>query len=200
MDWLIGIAAGAAFLVVRRQYQQARIGLLGRHLAQYQVEKHLKTLHEGYMRALREDDLVRRAQIWELFAPTEKALATQVQQMAAGVEREPEQLTRIAKTAVCIPYLERFFPAATRDFRALMRIHAAGIAHAVENPGQLSAQDRAYQLMAEMLLMQHSCHWYCKSRNVANARLMVRHQVDYAKVQDSVSPQTRSSYQLWLET
>jgi hypothetical protein len=43
--------------------------------------------------------------------------------------------------------------------------------------------------------MQHSCHWYCKSRNVASARLLLRHQTPYQKVLASVAPETRQSYQ-----
>jgi hypothetical protein len=49
-------------------------------------------------------------------------------------------------------------------------------------------------LLAEILLMQHSCHWYCKSQAVACARLLARHQTSYRKVLDSVDPTTRAHY------
>ena len=42
--------------------------------------------------------------------------------------------------------------------------------------------------------MQHSCHWFCKSRGVASARLLVRHKTPYMKVLDSVTPATRRAY------
>ena len=48
--------------------------------------------------------------------------------------------------------------------------------------------------MAELFLMQHTCHWYCKSKPVASARLMARHQTGYAQVIDAVDPATRRAY------
>jgi hypothetical protein len=45
-----------------------------------------------------------------------------------------------------------------------------------------------------MLLLQHSCHWFCKSKSVASARVLVRHQTPYAQVLASVSPETRRAY------
>jgi len=42
--------------------------------------------------------------------------------------------------------------------------------------------------------MQHSCHWYCKSKAVASARLMARHKTSHAQVLDAVSPETRKAY------
>jgi hypothetical protein len=45
-----------------------------------------------------------------------------------------------------------------------------------------------------MLLLQHTCHWICKSRAVASARMMVRHKTSYALLLQSVSPETRLAY------
>jgi hypothetical protein len=59
---------------------------------------------------------------------------------------------------------------------------------------QRSDRDKAFTLLAEIFLMQHSCHWYCKSLGVASARLVMRHQTPYEKVLDSVSPGTRQAY------
>jgi hypothetical protein len=55
-------------------------------------------------------------------------------------------------------------------------------------------KDKAFTLMAELFLMQHTCHWYCKSKPVASARLMARHQTGYAQVIDAVDPATRRAY------
>lgn len=48
--------------------------------------------------------------------------------------------------------------------------------------------------MAELLLMQHSCHWFCRSKLVASARLLARHKTPYPKVLASVAPQSRQAY------
>ncbi|MDB5878990.1 MAG: hypothetical protein JWQ41_2404, partial [Variovorax sp.] len=47
----------------------------------------------------------------------------------------------------------------------------------------------------ELFLMQHTCHWFCRSKTVASARMMARHQTSYALLLDSVSPTTRAAYQ-----
>ena len=49
-------------------------------------------------------------------------------------------------------------------------------------------------MMAELFLMQHSCHWFCKSKAVASARLVLRHQTAYEQVVKSVAPDTRQAY------
>jgi hypothetical protein len=43
-------------------------------------------------------------------------------------------------------------------------------------------------------LMQHTCHWFCKTKGVASARLLVRHQTAYAQVLDAVGSETRAAY------
>ena len=49
--------------------------------------------------------------------------------------------------------------------------------------------------MAELLLMQHTCHWFCRSFVVASARLLAQHQTHYQQALAAVSPETRSAYQ-----
>lgn len=56
------------------------------------------------------------------------------------------------------------------------------------------ARSRARVILAEMLLMQHSCHWFCKSRTVASARLLARQQTSHEQVVATVTPDTRSAY------
>jgi hypothetical protein len=42
--------------------------------------------------------------------------------------------------------------------------------------------------------MQHTCHWFCRSKAVASARTMARHKTSYAQVLASVAPDTRNAY------
>ena len=49
-------------------------------------------------------------------------------------------------------------------------------------------------MMAELLLFQHSCHWFCKSRSVATARMVLRHKTSPEQAVDAVSPRTRAAY------
>jgi hypothetical protein len=49
-------------------------------------------------------------------------------------------------------------------------------------------------LSAELFLMQHTCHWYCRSKVVASARLLARHKTSHQLALDSVAPATRAAY------
>ncbi|HLR77906.1 MAG TPA: hypothetical protein VK062_02545 [Burkholderiaceae bacterium] len=189
----------AAWHVLRVRYQKARVTLLGQHLADLQLEKHMQTLTEGYSRAIHESDPDRQIQIFKTFADTENAVARQVQALSASIHNEQEQSTRMGVLPFCIPYVEVAFPFLTRDFRRLLQIHATGLQHIVDNNDQLSVKDRAFHLSAELYLLQHSCHWFCKSRAVADARLVVRHKVNYQKVLESVSDVTRLGYMAWFK-
>lgn len=187
------------WLILRMRSQAQRIMLLGQQLSGLQIEQHMQTLTEGYMRAIHEADPQRQAQIWPTLASTERALASQAQRLATGMGQHDSSRTRIGRWSFDVPYIERWLPAATRDFRALLRIHAEGLQR-MESASDLPPKDRAYQLMAELLLLQHSCHWFCKSRNTADARLVLRHQVTHEKVLQSIHPLTLRAYQQWLAT
>lgn len=187
-----------AWILLRVRYQRAHIALLGRHLSTLQLERHMETLTQGYLRAIHENTETRQLQVLETFAQTERAVAAQLQTLANAMQKESPQATSMGTLPFCVPYLERVLPALTRDFRQLLHIHAAGLRHVVDNESQWGAKDRAYHLSAELYLFQHSCHWFCKSRTVAEARLTLRHQVTHQKVLDSVSEVTRSAYLNWL--
>ncbi|HUH59142.1 MAG TPA: hypothetical protein VL001_03600 [Candidimonas sp.] len=193
------LAVVAAWQMLRVRYQRTRIALLGRYLANLQLERHMETLTQGYIRAIREKDEARQLQVLETFHQTERAVAAQIQSLADAMQKDSTQATNVGALPFCVPYAERFFPAAMRDFRKLLHIHAVGLRHAVDNEECWDAKKRAYHLSAELYLFQHSCHWFCKSRGVANARLLLRHQVDHRKVLESVSAVTRSSYLQWLQ-
>lgn len=189
-----------AWHALRVRYQRARIALLGRHLANLNLERHMETLTQGYTRAIHEASESRQLQVLETFSQTERAVAANVKSLADSMRKESPQATRMGTFPFCVPYVERVLPAATRDFRDLLDVHAAGLRHAADNERQWDPKTRAYHLSAELYLLQHSCHWFCKSRAVADARLMLRHQVNHQKVIESVSEATRAAYQRWLRS
>lgn len=201
MDFvLILFVIAIGWHVLRIRYQRARISLLARVLANMNLEKHLETLTQGYTRAIHEDGESRQRQIFETFSQTEQALATNVRALAESMQKENESSTVMTTFAFCAPYAERYIPAfALRDFRALLHIHAAGIRGAIDNAGGSDPKTRAFHIAAELYLFQHSCHWFCKSRTVADARLLMRHKVEHKKVLESVTPLTRSAYTQWLQ-
>ncbi|MEQ4619416.1 MAG: hypothetical protein ABN482_15430 [Corticimicrobacter sp.] len=196
---LILLVIALAWQVLRVRYQRMHITLLGGHLANLQLERHMETLTQGYTRAIHEASESRQLQVLETFAPTERSVAAQLQTLANAMQKESAEAASMGTFALCIPYAERFMPSAVRDFRKLLQIHAVGLRHAVDNEAGWDPKARAFHLSAELYLFQHSCHWYCKSRTVADARLMVRHQVKHEKVLESVSEVTRSAYQRWLQ-
>ncbi|MEH3086114.1 MAG: hypothetical protein PGN26_06170 [Xylophilus ampelinus] len=190
---LLAVAAAAAF-VLKSIDQRRRIALLGRHLRDYRIEKLMEDLTQGYLRALGEGDPQRRAQIWPLLGPAEASLAGQFGQFAAAFARVAPEEARISTLPVALPFADRWLPSATFDARQAFAIHARGIAAAAANERGRSPKDRAFVLMAEMLLMQHTCHWFCRSRMVATARMQARHQTRYAQLVDAVDPETRRAY------
>jgi hypothetical protein len=187
---LAGIGANALRLVTQRR----RIALLGAYLGKFQIEKHMETLTEGYLRALGEDDLARRDQIWNLLSTTEEVLREQFSRFVAEFSTVSEDDTRVSRLTFALPYAERLFPSATFDLRKVFSVHARGILSVSKNEAQRSPRDKAFTMTAELLLMQHSCHWFCQSKAVASARLQVRQKTTYQQVIDSVSPETRQAY------
>jgi len=186
--------------LLKSRERAARVALLGSFLAHYEIEKLMESLTDGYLRALGEQDAQRRAQIWDLLATTEKNLALQLQSFADDFGRVPADEARVSTLAIALPYASRWFPAATFDMREMLQLHARGIAAVVaQAPAgeEGMAQERkrqAYTVTAELYLLQHSCHWFCKSKTVASARMLARHQTPHAQLLASVSPETRRSY------
>ncbi len=193
MDILLyALATFAVIVFFNTQEQKRRIALLGQHLGRYRLEALMEELAQGYLRALGESDPQRREQIWSLLTGSENAIADQFKRFAAEFSRVDEASARVSKIA--LPWAARLFPSAAFDVREAFRIHAQGIGEAVANTGQRSPRDKAFTLSAELFLMQHTCHWFCRSRTVASARLLKRHQVSHAQVLDAVSPATRRAY------
>ncbi len=186
------IAVGA--FTLKSKDERTRIALLGSHLGKFQIEKLMESLTEGYMRALGEQDPERRAQVWRQMNSPEIRLCEQFNRFAADFSRVDEADARVSKLAFPLPYATRLLPGATFDLRKLLLIHAQGITDAATNSLNRSDKSKAYTLSAELLLMQHSCHWFCKSRAVASARVMVRHKTSYEQLLASVAPDTRKAY------
>ena len=190
----LGMLAALATWTLKTRDQRRRIALLGSHLGKYQIEQHLETLTQGYLRALGEDDAERREPIWNMLRSTEQALCSQYERFAADFSRVEEADARVSKLPVALPFAAKLFPAATFDMRQALAIHARGISQAIEGNSQPSPKARAYTISAELFLMQHTCHWFCKSRTVASARMLTRHKTSYQQLVASVSPQTRAAY------
>jgi len=194
--WAILLAVATHFL--NKTDQARRIALLGRYLSQYQIEKMMERLTEGYQRALGESDPLRRGQIWANLITTEQELSRQFGRFVADFAQVDEPQARLSRLPFALPWATRLLPQACADMRKLLAIHAHGLARAAEpvaDDAPVGAwRDRAYTLLAEMLLMQHSCHWFCKSKAVASARLVVRHHTSHAQVLDAVTRETRQAY------
>ena len=186
------IATGV--FVLNAKQQRERVALLASYLGNYQIEKLMENLTEGYLRALGESDTERREQVWSLLRTTELQLSEQFTRFTADFTRVEPLQTRISTLPLALPYADRWLPRASIDMRQALAIHAQGIERAVRNEAGLSLRDKAYTLSAELFLMQHTCHWFCKSRAIASARLMARHKTPHAQVLASVTPATRTAY------
>ncbi|MCJ0764779.1 hypothetical protein [Variovorax terrae] len=194
--FLLAMLIAFAFWALKSKDQGQRIALLGSHLGQYQIEKNMEALTQGYLRALGESDPERREQIWGLLRSTEQSLCDQFNRFAAEFSRADEASARVSKLPFYLPFATRLFPSATFDLRKALALHARGIAHAAQaQDGEApSPKARAFTMSAELFLMQHTCHWFCKSRTVASARMLARHQTSYEQLIASVAPDTRAAY------
>ncbi|MCE1251804.1 MAG: hypothetical protein LWW82_13930 [Comamonadaceae bacterium] len=183
--------------LLRGRERAARVALLGSYLSRYQIEKLMEALTDGYLRALGEADAERRQQIWGLLATTEKNLVLQFQSFADDFAQVAAQDARVSRLPLALPYASRWWPAATFDMRAMLRLHARGIAEVAADVGDGSPEARkaqAFTMTAELYLMQHSCHWFCRSATMASVRLVALHQTGYEQVLASVSRRTRDGY------
>lgn len=174
--------------------QKQRIAILAHLLRPYQIERLMERLLQGYMRALGETDAMRQQQIWIFLTDSEQDLSRQFDQLAQDARQLSDMQAQINRLPVALPWVLRLLPSLAFDLRAAFAIHAQGLARVIANPHQRSRKDQAWTLSAELLLMQHTCHWYCKSKTIASARLLARHQTSYEQVLEAVSPETRAAY------
>lgn len=193
---LFVVLAGLALLaqVAKLREQTQRIAFLGSFLAKYRIEKLMEDLLIGYQRALGESDPGRQMQVWRHLEPTEQNLNAQFNLFVLAFAEVYSARARVSKLPVALPFLSMAMPATTFDLRKLMAVHGRGIDLAVANAQGLTPKRKAFTLMAELLLMQHSCHWFCRSKVVASARMLARHQTSYEQLLDSVHAETRQAY------
>lgn len=189
---LLPLLVGAWVLKTRQQRQ--RIALLAHFLGRYRLEKAMETVMDGYQRALGETDAERQRSIWALMRSAERDLAEQLGRVAADFSRVDAVHARVSRLPLAIPYADRLFPAQTFDMRELLRLHAASLQRLTEAPDTVDAKAHAFGFSAELLLFQHSCHWFCRSLATASARLLGRHQSSHAQVLAAVSDPTRAGY------
>lgn len=184
----------AVLYFVKSKQQFARIALLGAHLGRYRIEKLMEDLSEGYLRALDEKDSDRQLQLWNHLEQKEAQLSEQLQRLAQEFSTVQSTLVKVGKWPIYLPFATHLLPAACFDMREALQLHATSLERALANPSGLSRRDRAYVICAELFLLQHSCHWFCRSKMTASARLLARHQTSYAQVLASVAPETRTRY------
>jgi hypothetical protein len=185
---------GFGLNVVTQRDQRARIALLGTYLSKYRIEKLMENLIQGYLRALGESDPERQAAIWSNLKMSEVELCSQFNAFVLSFAKVTELQGRVSRLPIALPYAAKWLPGYTFDARKALAVHAKAITQAAtERHGQTRKQ-QAFTMMAELFLMQHSCHWYCRSKLVASARLLAQHKSPYAQVLDAVAPQTRESY------
>lgn len=194
MDFLLTLAMALAVCcwIVKAKLQQQRIAFLARFLSGYSIEKHLETLTQGYLRALGEAEPGRRDQVWNLLRATEQELCRQMSQLAKDFAAADPAATRVSKLPVWVPFASAF--ASSFDMREALRVHARGICRAMDGEPAMSPKDRAFAISAELFLMQHTCHWFCRSKSVASGRMLARHRTSYEQLVGAVLPQTRSEY------
>lgn len=190
---LLGLALVGLRVLALRDTRE-RIALLASHLQRHRIEPRMGQLIDGYLRAAGEPDPERAQSAWQNLAEVEQALAGELTQLAADLQGVWGERMRVCRWPVAVPHATRFFPHAGFDFRALVQVHAQGFQAVLRNDEALAPRDRAFRATAELLLFQHSCHWYCRSRWVADARLLAAHKTPHSQVLASVSPATRTDY------
>lgn len=195
---LVFLPVAALWMWAVRVEQAQRVALLASHLGRYRIEKLMQTLTDGYLRALAEKDPERQQAVWSTLDLTEASLLDDFRRFVAdfdGVWPEKALVSRIPRA---LPRATLLFPNATFDLKKALAVHADGLARLVAAPaseGNASARrDRAFMFTAEILLIQHTCQWFCRSQATASARLMVRHRTSLAQVLAAVSPPTRAAY------
>lgn len=189
---LVLALAGLWYVQVRGQHH--RIQLLAGVLSQFQVEKLMETVADGYLRALGESDADRRSQVWNMLDQAETLLDSQLQSFVKAFAAVPVEEARFSTLPFGLPFALQLFTSSSADMREVLQVHANGVSWVRANSAGLSQKDRAYVLTAELLLLQHSCQWFCRSKATADARTVRRHRTPHAQLLASVSEQTRSAY------
>ena len=194
MEFLILFFLAAGVFVLKNREQHKRIALLGSALSRFEIEKPMGALMDGYLRALGEDRQERQTQVWGYLSAQEDKLCAQFRQFADAFAQVWADDALVSKLPIAVPWAHKLFPAQTFDVRQAFSLHAQALDRVMHSDQPLDPKDRAFAITAELMLMQHTCHWFCRSHTVASARLLAQHKTSYAQVLSSVSPTTRSAY------
>ena len=124
--YFIFMLAAVGVLVLNSRDQRRRITQLGSHLSNYQIEKLMETLAEGYDRALGEQDPNRQDQVLALMQSHETALASQFRRLAADIARVDAAQVLISTLPLALPHADRLFPSSTFALGKAFDIHARG--------------------------------------------------------------------------
>lgn len=193
LTWIFLLVGAGA--VLNAFEQRRRVALLARVLQPYQIERLMQQLTDGYLRWLDEREPERQVPLWNTLQETERTLARQMESFARDFAALPAPQVQVSKLPFAMPYAQQLLPRARLfDARRVFEMHASGVQTVTGNAAQLEDKDRAYMTTAELLLFQHTCHWFCRSRTVADARLMARHRTPWRQVVSSVSEATRREY------
>lgn len=192
MDVSFWILVGAVCAFFYNRYDQARrVLMLRAQLQPYQLEQLMQTLLEGYLRAQGEADEERQRSIWQVMEGHETLVVSQLQRLASDTALLKGPLGRVSRLPLLLPGVTSWWPKACFELSQALRIHADGVTHVAHNADGLSPRDKAFRMTAELLLFQHTCHWYCRSRTTASTRLVARHQTSHAQALAAASPATR---------
>jgi hypothetical protein len=194
VDFLLPLAIALAVFcwIAKARLQQQRVVLLARYLSAYSIEKNIETVTQGYLRALGEAEPERREQVLNLLRANEQELCRQMNQLSNDFAAADPAATRVSKLPIWLPYASAF--AASFDMREALRVHARGICRSISVETAASPKERAFAISAELFLMQHTCHWFCRSKAVASARMLGRHRTSYEQLVGAILPQTRGEY------
>lgn len=188
---LLSLLLVAAVVSVKAQ-QRTRIHFLASFLGKYRVESLMADLMQGYLRALGEPDEHRQAAVFGLLDAKAHALCVQLNAFVLEFAAVDESLARVSRLPVAVPFAAQW-KQTTFDLRKLLGVHAHGITEAANSSAE-DTKRKAFLMMAELMLFQHSCHWFCRSKLVASARLLAGHKTPYGQVLACVAPPTRQAY------
>lgn len=193
----LALAIGVIWILNIRE-QHKRIRILASVLGQFQVEKLMETVADGYLRALGENDAERSTQVWNMLGQAETTLNEQLQAFVKAFDKVDAATTRFSTLPLGLPFAIKLFPGSSADLHDLLHIHSRGIDNLVRNEAGLAQKDKAFTLTAELLLLQHSCQWFCRSKALASSRMMARHRTPHAQLLAAVSEPTRTAYRQLL--
>ena len=116
----------------------------------------------------------RREQIWQLLDSSEQSARRR--SSGASPPASPRSTHRGRGSASCPSHcrLRQRFPPRPSTAPVPSDPCARHRRRRGQRPAQ-SPRRKAFTMSAELFLMQHTCHWFCRSKTVASARMMARH-------------------------